>query len=151
VTAHAIDLLGVRGDRVTLRVHGSAGFYVRTLAHDLGVRLGTGAHLLELRRIRSGDATLEQAMPLAAVEQNPAGAAAAIVPLSRMLEGFVPVTLTAEGRRHVGHGRDLGPGDVTAAWPPARWLRLVDSAGDLVAIAAPAGASELLHPAVVLV
>ena len=39
-----------RGDRVTLRVDCSAGFYVRSLAHDLGERLGIGAHLARLRR-----------------------------------------------------------------------------------------------------
>ena len=48
------------GDTVTLRVDCSAGFYVRSLAHDLGVRLGTGAHLAGLRRTRSGDFTLQR-------------------------------------------------------------------------------------------
>ena len=42
------------GDGVTLRVDCSAGFYVRSLAHDLGQRLGIGAHLTALRRTRSG-------------------------------------------------------------------------------------------------
>ena len=46
---------------MTLRVDCSAGFYVRSLAHDLGDRLGTGAHLAALRRTRSGDFTLADA------------------------------------------------------------------------------------------
>ena len=37
-----------------LRVTASAGFYVRSLAHDLGQRLGPGAHLTALRREQSG-------------------------------------------------------------------------------------------------
>ena len=47
VTTHSIVLVSVEGDRVTLNVSCSAGFYVRALAHDLGVRLGIGAHLLD--------------------------------------------------------------------------------------------------------
>ena len=64
VTAHAIDIVSADGDSVTLRVDCSAGFYVRSLAHDLGQRLGIGGHLAALRRTRSGDFTLEQAISM---------------------------------------------------------------------------------------
>src|SRR5262249_43129889 len=64
VTAHAIDVISAEADCVTLRVDCSAGFYVRSLAHDLGQRLGVGAHLAGLRRTRAGDFTLAQALPL---------------------------------------------------------------------------------------
>lgn len=46
------------------RVHCTKGTYVRTLAHDLGQRLGCGAHLKALRRISSGDLTLDKALTL---------------------------------------------------------------------------------------
>jgi len=49
VTAHVIDLISVEDDLVTLRIDCSAGFYVRSLAHDLGDRLSVGAHLTALR------------------------------------------------------------------------------------------------------
>ncbi len=42
----------------------SKGFYVRTYAHDIGQRLGCGAHLSALRRTRSGKFTLERAVPV---------------------------------------------------------------------------------------
>jgi tRNA pseudouridine55 synthase len=45
-------------------VHCTKGTYVRTLAHDLGQRLGCGAHLKSLRRISSGALTLEKALTL---------------------------------------------------------------------------------------
>ena len=47
--------MSIDGDTVTLRVDCSAGFYIRSLAHDLGERLGVGGHLVALRRTRSGD------------------------------------------------------------------------------------------------
>ena len=51
--ARASRSSAVEADRVTLRVDCSAGFYVRSLAHDLGERLGIGAHLAALRRTRT--------------------------------------------------------------------------------------------------
>jgi tRNA pseudouridine55 synthase len=45
----------------------STGTYMRSLARDVGVALGTVAHLAELRRLRNGSFTLAQARPLAAV------------------------------------------------------------------------------------
>ena len=74
VTTHQIELVSVNRDMVTLRVACSAGFYVRALAHDLGARLRVGAHLLNLRRTRAGDVTLDQALELDAIERDPAGA-----------------------------------------------------------------------------
>ena len=47
------DLAGVRLQRLTFRVQVSAGTYVRSLAHDLGKKLGTGAFLQALCRTRS--------------------------------------------------------------------------------------------------
>ena len=46
----------------------SAGGYVRSVAHELGQALGSGAHLASLRRIASGPFTIEQAIPLAGAE-----------------------------------------------------------------------------------
>ncbi len=79
VTAQAIEILGYEDDVVTLRVDCSAGFYVRSLAHDLGERLATGAHLAALRRTRSGRLTVGQALDLGTAERDPRRAANAII------------------------------------------------------------------------
>jgi tRNA pseudouridine55 synthase len=152
VTARAIDIVSVAGDCVTIHVTCSAGFYVRALAHDLGQQLGVGAHLASLCRTRSGDITLDQALALDAIEREPGRGVRAVVPLSRMLPGLSAVILTSEGVRHAVHGRDLGPDDTEKGVRPPYpfFVRLVDSGGDLVAIASPAGASGFLHPAIVL-
>jgi tRNA pseudouridine55 synthase len=150
VTTHRLDLVSVHGDRVTLRVTCSAGFYVRALAHDLGEQLGTGAHLVALRRTQSGDITLEQSLALDAIERDPAAAVSAVVPLSRMLTGLSSITLTDDGVQRALHGRDLGAADTQTGFGIGGFVRLLDPAGDLVGIAAPAGVSGLLHPAVVL-
>jgi tRNA pseudouridine55 synthase len=161
VTVHTLTISKVAEDTVNVRTECSAGFYVRSLAHDLGQRLGTGAHLVSLRRFRSGDLTLADAVPLASVEQDRDAAARALVPLADMLHTLTPLHLTADGVRRVGHGCDLCLSDFsldpahsvvadsrTAA--AGRWYRLLDPSGQLVGVAEPAG-SGLLHPSIVLV
>ena len=152
VTAHAIDIVGADGDSVTLRVDCSAGFYVRSLAHDLGQRLGIGGHLAALRRTRSGDFTLEQAISMDTVERDAQLAIDGLIPLAEMLPAFASVTLTAEGVLRATHGRQLGPADTERALSgrASTFVRLLDQSGQLVGIAEPVGASALLHPSVVL-
>jgi tRNA pseudouridine55 synthase len=157
VSASAIDLLYVSHDRLAVRIQCSAGFYVRSLAHDLGQRLQTGAHLVSLRRTRSGDVTLEQAVPLAAIEGGDAGrraAEAALIPLDRMLPWFQPVVLTVQGVRRAIAGRELGPADALSGFPPAVRadgpFRLTTEVGALVGIAGVSHEPGLLHPLVVL-
>lgn len=152
VTAHAIEITSLEDDRLTLSVHCSSGFYIRSLADDLGERLGTGAHLSALRRTRSGEFSLAAAIALDVAEQNPDEAAAFVIPMGQLLTGFPAVVLSSEGVLRATHGRDLGPGDVIGAGArPNPFCRLVDREGGLVAIGEPARTPGLLHPSIVLV
>jgi len=156
VTTRAIDIVSVEGDLVTLLVDCSAGFYVRSLAHDLGHRLGIGAHLAGLRRTRTGDFTVDQAVNLDTAERDPQHAVDAMIPLADMLPGLASVTLTAEGVLRAVHGRELdidsGSGiRASALVRDSAFVRLLDQSGQLVGIAEPTGAPGILHPSVVLV
>ncbi len=62
VVVHSIDLLSMALPLLSVEVHCSAGTYLRSLAHDLGEQLGTGAHLVGLRRIASGSFKVEDAV-----------------------------------------------------------------------------------------
>lgn len=53
---------------IDFTVNCSKGFYVRTYAHDIGQKLGCGAHLSDLRRTRSGKFTLDRAVPVDALK-----------------------------------------------------------------------------------
>jgi tRNA pseudouridine55 synthase len=161
VTVHRLELIAVEGNLVTLGLDCSAGFYVRSLAHDLGERLATGAHLAELRRTRSGEYTVDEAMPLDTAERDPGAAAERLIPLSQMLRRLPVVELTADGVRRARHGQDVGPADsekgvgsrfltASAKTTPDPFFRLLDPAGELVGIAEPTGIAGLLHPFVVL-
>lgn len=65
----AWDILKVDLPRFDFRLRCTKGTYVRTLAHDLGQKLGCGAHLAALRRTASGPLRVEQAITLDELEK----------------------------------------------------------------------------------
>lgn len=55
---------GIEGSHAEFTMRISAGGYVRSVAHELGARLGCGAHLARLRRVAAGPFTIDQALTL---------------------------------------------------------------------------------------
>ncbi len=70
VTIHALDIVDWQPDELLLviDVRCSKGTYIRTLAEDIGAKLGCGAHLAGLRRTASGPVSVEQAVTLEQIE-----------------------------------------------------------------------------------
>ncbi|KPL79438.1 hypothetical protein ADN00_02685 [Ornatilinea apprima] len=64
ITVHSLELLEWAPPEAVVDIYCSSGTYVRSLAHDLGNVLGCGAHLIGLRRTKSGRFTLRDAVPL---------------------------------------------------------------------------------------
>jgi predicted rRNA pseudouridine synthase len=54
-TVHSISILDISGRLVLFRVRCDAGTYIRSLCHHMGLIIGSGAHMQELRRTRSGE------------------------------------------------------------------------------------------------
>jgi tRNA pseudouridine55 synthase len=159
-----IGLLEYGNDRCRIVLTCSSGFYVRALVRDLGERCGTGATLEALRRTRSGDFTLDEAVDLDTLgpirdRTNPEsripnpGLETALIPMERLLPGFPAVTVTAEGLTRVSHGQQVRPVDLTVepTLGAAEWVRLLDPSGALVAVGTPQRLSGFLHPEVVLI
>ena len=69
VTIHKIDIARFDLPDVTLDVTCSKGTYIRSLAHDIGKALGSGAHLSGLRRIRIGDFSVDDAISMQDIEK----------------------------------------------------------------------------------
>ncbi len=65
----AFDLLSFALPKLTFDLHCTKGTYVRTIAHDLGQKLGCGAHLSALRRTGSGQFKIAQCLPLDEIEK----------------------------------------------------------------------------------
>ena len=70
-TVEILDLTVINfdGERVELDVHCSKGFYIRSLAFDLGEALGCGAHVTELRRTSVGKFNVEDAIKFTDLER----------------------------------------------------------------------------------
>ena len=152
------EIRSFTGDRATVALTCSAGFYVRSFANSLGQFVGTGACLEELRRTRSGDFGLEGAASLdslAEAAEDPGSNAGWLVPMEQLLTRLPAVRLTEEGRLRVSHGREVDPAQAApaGAWSPepGAWVRLLDERGQLIALAQPGPTPGSLHPAVVLI
>jgi tRNA pseudouridine55 synthase len=64
VVAHSLTLARFEGGRCTVEVHCGKGYYVRSLARDLGRALGVYGHVSALRRTAVGPFRIERAVPL---------------------------------------------------------------------------------------
>ncbi len=176
VRLKAWTLVALDGDTATIDLQTSAGFYVRSLAHDLGAALGCGAHLAALRRTGSGPFAIEDAVPLPAPDAGPEALLAAMRPLDALLPDWPAAVVSATGAERVRHGALIGP-DACTSWPafaradsaaagfggaspPATargdqplqqqpTVRLLDEAGRLLALAV--WRDGRLHPSVVLI
>ena len=152
VTVRALDVLGIDGDRVRLRVTATAGFYVRALARDLGEALGCGGHLESLRRTASGTFQVADAIPLEDAERLGEDLVGRVIPPAEALPFLPEVRLTAVGLTRARHGNPVGPEHLEAHWlpPPSTPgpVKVLGPDGALVALAHSRGGA--LHPAVVL-
>ena len=121
----------VAGPRVRCVIECGAGTYIRSLAHDLGARQGTGAHLEEISRVAVGEFTVDQAVSLdelqGAVKQG--RAAELVIPLERLLPELPHATVLPVVARRVRHGArftlplaQIQPGQFTL--PPGATSRL---------------------------
>jgi len=119
--------------RVTLRC--SKGFFVRSLASDLGRELGCGGHLKALRRTATGPFTekmsvrLELVIELSKSEAGREDLNKALIPMSEALNDWPAVRVGASEAQRVARGLPIA---TDAA--PGR-LRILDASGDLLAIA----------------
>lgn len=62
ITIHKIDLTEYAWPLLKLTIHCSTGTYIRSIARDLGEKLGCGAYLAELRRTKIGDYSVTKAV-----------------------------------------------------------------------------------------
>lgn len=142
VTIHILELGGIEGPLVRFQARVSSGTYIRSLVHDLGQRIGVGAHLAELRRTAVGEFTEAAAIPLDELEQKVREGLSALIALESLLPEFPVLSLPASAIGRVLHGNEV---EVESE---AAWVKLLDASGKLCAVAKLIS-RNLYHPAVV--
>src|SRR5687768_15918512 len=70
VVVYNISIIAFSNNKLTLDIHCGSGFYVRSLAHDIGAVIGCGAHLSALKRTKIGEYSLENAWEMEDVIEN---------------------------------------------------------------------------------
>ena len=109
---------------MTFRLACSAGTYVRSLAHDLGQRLGCGAHLDSLRRTQSGEFRIDRATPLAGISVSD------LIPMESLLDSFPRIEVTGGDEKRLLHGNQI---PLSAG---AGLARIFNKQGEFIAVAA---------------
>lgn len=160
ITVNSIELLsaldaGEDGTRdFVIRVRCSSGTYVRTLAHDIGARLGVGAHLAALRRTAVGHFKLKDALTLDEVERvGREGSLDGLLTSPADTLAHLPlVRLDEDGVRRVLNGREVQPPveEVDLIQSNQLPVRLCDKTGALVAVGDYDLRLEIIKPRVVL-
>jgi tRNA pseudouridine55 synthase len=139
VRISSIDIIEVALPEVCLDVHCSAGTYVRVLARDLGERLGCGAHLKTLRRLRAGPFALDEAVELQHAIDDPESARAKLLPIERALSMLPRLEVPADIARMVRDGYQLSVADLRTLDTPSfgvdEPLALAVDHGPLIAVA----------------
>jgi tRNA pseudouridine55 synthase len=109
VTVHAIHLEALALPDLVLRVTCGKGFYVRTLAADLGAALGTGGVLARLVRTRVGPYLLEEAAPWSLVLSARDGESlwTRALPPDSALQAMPPARLSEQGARAFANGQSV--------------------------------------------
>jgi tRNA pseudouridine55 synthase len=141
VRIDAIEILGWEPPRAVLRVACGKGTYIRALAEDIAVTLGSCAHLSALRRIVAGPFAVEHAVTLDALERMEiAERDARLLPADAALAGVERIDVDAATAVALAQGRfGSAPADSHGRYrcygPSGRFVGLVEStAGALRAI-----------------
>ncbi len=136
----------------------SSGTYIRSLAHELGQKLGCGAHLSALRRVASGLYTQEEALSLEKIEELSRQRAydRFLLPLDGLLPDYPAIWLDEHGARAFTHGNGFSLRQVSrASLAPSRRpeepiFRVFSERNRLLGLARFEAATQVFRPELVL-
>lgn len=150
VSIYELTLTEVEGTRARLRVRCSAGTYVRSIAHQLGILLGCGAHIDALVRTHSGSFRLDEAFTIERLQtmKDEGRLHEAVIAMSDLLPEFPGVFVDDVTAMQIRQGRDfnVSPFRANAGSPH---VKAMGPDGKLVAIGKIA-MPHVYHPVVVM-
>lgn len=132
VNIYGIEIKGYEPPDLSLRVECGRGVYIRSLAHDLGQRLGCGGHVSRLVRTRIGHFTIEDAVAAGDLEAALSqGSSCRLQTIAEALRHLPQLPVSATEAERLRNGRPL-PGEAPGSAPEGK--RLAVMANDAVAI-----------------
>jgi tRNA pseudouridine55 synthase len=150
VNVKQLEVESLAPGKIALVVTCSTGTYVRSIAHGLGQRLGCGAVLSKLRRIQSGEFTIQQARTLDEFAELAAAGRLdeAVIPPARLLPRFPAEHFDSFFEAQIRQGRDFRTSPFVVP-SGAQFVKALSHSGDLIAIGELI-IPNLYHPATVL-
>lgn len=138
VTVYEIRMVDITLPHVVVEVVCSKGTYIRSLANELGSKLGCGAHLFALRRTRIGSRRLEDALTLSQISARKALGRLdeKVIPMSRLLN-LPRLTVRESKASKIPNGVDMFARDIveySSGFRAGQTVSLVGSAGRLLAV-----------------
>ena len=124
---------------IEFAVECSKGTYVRVLAAEIGQVLGTVAHLERLRRTRVGSFAVEDATPLAVLQDLPPTAPLPLIAVRAGLAGYAAFEAPAESLLRLRRGQQDPLARLPAPHALGETALVVDGAGNVAAIIEAAG------------
>ena len=137
-----------RGTELRLDVVCSAGTYIRVLAQEIGNRLGTGAHLAELRRIRSGRFAISAAIELGELEKSDSPETL-LMPIEKAVEHLPSMVLDVDRLEPTRKG--LGTRINVPELVDGQAVRMIDVEGGLAAVGYYNSQERSVRPKIVLI
>jgi tRNA pseudouridine55 synthase len=140
-------------DEFSFRVVCSSGTYIRALAEEIGEFLGVGAHLTRLRRTRSGNCSLDDAVTLEELADlaRSGPERQVLIPMADAI-AMPALRVDNEDRNRVSHGRSIEhPEGGRADYANGALAKLCDKKNQLIAIAEFDSSKTLWRPRVVLI
>ena len=133
ITVHSLELLDWDPPEAVIDIQCSSGTYVRSLASDLGEKLGSGATLIGLRRTKNGRFTLREAISLRRLEESfqDGDWYKYLIPAAEALGDWHTVVVDVESIDKITHGHRI-PGD--PGLEQGLMARAVSEDGELVAL-----------------
>jgi len=141
ITVHHLEVLEWTPPEVVIDVHCSSGTYVRSLANDMGKKLGCGAYLVGLRRTKSGKFTLRDAVPLRKLQEafTAGNWYQYLIPAAEALGDWPAVELNPDEVEAVRHGHRVKAKEADTVHEKVRG---VSTQGELVALMVPASGED---------
>ena len=136
VEVHDIVVRNWSSPSFEIDVHCGRGFYMRSLAYDLGQILGCGGHLKSLERLRAGTFSIEDAVDLSEAERlfHDGGWEEMISPLDSVVAHMKAAVVGKRIEEMIRHGRSLPPGLRIPLAQPGQQCRVYGVDGSFVAI-----------------
>jgi len=138
VTIKNLEIVHINIPYIELKINCSKGTYIRSIANDIGEKLGCGAVLTSLVRTKAGPYNLEQALTLEKVEEicDQNKISDYIIPISEILKDLARIVVEEGCEKRIKNGMELKRENLTSVgnFKSGETVKVMNSNGEVLAL-----------------